>query len=141
MVTNGAQPSKTQVAGPEYFGLNDPEIVAQIEELDVNKVCDRYWNEKERILVAREEYLKNHPKTPSKEKDSPEHENDENVEENYNGAWSTIERGARYEKRTGSPMVDTENPLPEYTDPITGTTIVNPYISPYGHVLGYSTWV
>mmetsp|Transcript_26890 Transcript_26890/g.26525 ORF Transcript_26890/g.26525 Transcript_26890/m.26525 type:complete len:160 (-) Transcript_26890:472-951(-) len=33
---------KTQVAGPEYFGLNDPFIVDAIEKLDGNKKCEVY---------------------------------------------------------------------------------------------------
>ena len=33
---------KTQVAGPEYFGLNDPVIVEAIEALDSKKTCLMY---------------------------------------------------------------------------------------------------
>lgn len=39
LISNGQQPSKTQVAGPEYFGLNDPSIVEAIEGLDDKRVC------------------------------------------------------------------------------------------------------
>jgi len=34
-----------------------------------------------------------------------------------------------------------ENPLPGYMDPITLEEVVQPAISPYGHVMGYQTWL
>ena len=33
-----------------------------------------------------------------------------------------------------------DNPLPDFKDIITGSSIIKPAISPYGHVLGYDTW-
>ncbi|KAJ1973963.1 hypothetical protein H4R35_003843 [Dimargaris xerosporica] len=36
---------------------------------------------------------------------------------------------------------DPENPLPGFTDPITLEPVVKPAISPYGHVMGYESWV
>lgn len=33
-----------------------------------------------------------------------------------------------------------ENPLPGFVDIMTGCVVVQPAISPYGHVLGYDTW-
>ena len=36
-------PPKTAIAGPEYFGLNSPEIVEQIELLDPTHLCATYW--------------------------------------------------------------------------------------------------
>jgi hypothetical protein len=135
------------VAGPEYFGLNDPTIVEQIEALDKKKVCGIYWKEKQHILVAREEYLRNHPKrsvSGSVKREriprAPRYY-EEPIEETYTGVWSAIERRERYEKRSGVTIVDEDNPLPDYVDPVTMSTVVNPYISPYGHVMGYSTWV
>jgi hypothetical protein len=96
-------------------------------------------------MIAREEYLRNHPKSDvkrSKKRDRvPHHYYEEPVEETYTGVWSTIERRERYEKRTGTIVIDVDNPIPNYSDPITMQTVVNPYISPYGHVMGYSTWV
>ncbi len=35
---------------------------------------------------------------------------------------------------------DPNNPLPGFVDPITLTEVVKPAISPYGHVMSYSTW-
>jgi len=35
---------------------------------------------------------------------------------------------------------DEDNPIPEFIDAITLEPIRRPAISPYGHVLGYSTW-
>ena len=39
-------PPKTAIAGPEYFGLNQPEIVTAIEALDPHKKCAEYWEGK-----------------------------------------------------------------------------------------------
>ncbi len=36
-------PPKTAIAGPEYFGLNQPEICAAIEALDTERACAAYW--------------------------------------------------------------------------------------------------
>jgi len=36
---------------------------------------------------------------------------------------------------------DVDNPLPGYLDPITFEEVCKPAISPYGHVLGYQTWL
>lgn len=35
---------------------------------------------------------------------------------------------------------DSDNPLPKYIDPITFQKVINPGISPYGHVLSLATW-
>jgi len=35
---------------------------------------------------------------------------------------------------------DDENPMADFVDIMTGTAVVRPAISPYGHVLGYETW-
>ncbi|ORX83354.1 hypothetical protein BCR32DRAFT_267018 [Anaeromyces robustus] len=55
----------------------------------------------------------------------------------YRSAGTTKRTRARYEK---SGNVD-ENPLPGFTDPITLEEVVKPAISPYGHVMGYDSWV
>ncbi len=39
-------PPKTAIAGPEYFGLIHPGIVAQIEQLDPDQSCAIYWEGK-----------------------------------------------------------------------------------------------
>ena len=49
-------PPKTAIAGPEYFGLKRPDVVAAIEALDPEHRCTDYWAGKE----AREE-LSNDP--------------------------------------------------------------------------------
>lgn len=58
--------------------------------------------------------------------------------------WSGLDRSERYRKRCGDQgdarAVDTDNPLPNYLDPITFQPVVNPAISPYGHVMGLATW-
>ena len=36
-------PPKTAIAGPEYFGLNQPDICASIEALDPERLCAVYW--------------------------------------------------------------------------------------------------
>ncbi len=36
-------PPKTAIAGPEYFGLNQPEICQGIEALDKEHLCSEYW--------------------------------------------------------------------------------------------------
>ena len=40
-------PPKTAIAGPEYFGLTHPSIVAQLEALDHDRRCTLYWHGKE----------------------------------------------------------------------------------------------
>ncbi|EFJ45729.1 hypothetical protein VOLCADRAFT_93895 [Volvox carteri f. nagariensis] len=99
-------PPKTAIAGPEYFGLNQPEICAAIEALDVERKCTTYW-------------------------------------------WSAVTRAERYRKRCEEAGEDAaalleqslrDNPLPGFLDPITLEPVVNPAISPYGHVMGLATW-
>jgi hypothetical protein len=36
-------PPKTAIAGPEYFGLLQPEILPAIEDLDQDRLCTEYW--------------------------------------------------------------------------------------------------
>jgi hypothetical protein len=142
---------KTQVAGPEYFGLNDPVIVDAIEALDTKHVCLAYWSEKEKIVEARAEYEVSHPKGEKKmrkRKESVDEQVDltteDSFKENYSGAWSSIQRKERYINRLMSLGQDVnledDNPLPEYQDPITLQPVVVPALSPYGHVAGYYTW-
>ncbi|BDA47156.1 probable transforming growth factor beta regulator 1 at C-terminar half [Coccomyxa sp. Obi] len=44
-------PPKTAIAGPEYFGLTHPEVLAQIEALDHEGLCTAYWAGKEDRLA------------------------------------------------------------------------------------------
>jgi len=143
---------RTQVAGPEYFGLNDPLIVGKIEELDPKRLCQNYWTEKENILKAREVYENLHPKKEKrprkKRRNSSDLEvdlnNEENFRETYTGAWSTIQRKDRYLKRLETlgheAVIQEDNPMPHYEDPITMQPVVVPALSPYGHVAGYYSW-
>jgi len=53
--------------------------------------------------------------------------------------WCTTKRTrAKYEQQPSTPE---ENPLPGFTDPITLEEVIKPAISPYGHVMGYDSWV
>lgn len=36
-------PPKTAIAGPEYFGMNQPEFIEAAEALDPDKYCSAYW--------------------------------------------------------------------------------------------------
>ncbi|KAJ3067664.1 hypothetical protein HDU98_009129 [Podochytrium sp. JEL0797] len=46
-----------------------------------------------------------------------------------------------YEAPSPPRFSDPLNPLPGFIDPITLEEVVRPAISPYGHVVGYDTWV
>ena len=46
-------PPKTAIAGPEYFGLNVPEIVAELEALDPERTCDKYWAVRDVMAATR----------------------------------------------------------------------------------------
>ena len=41
------RPPKTAIAGPEYFGLIKPEVIAAIEAQDPERKCLKYWDGKE----------------------------------------------------------------------------------------------
>lgn len=43
-------------------------------------------------------------------------------------------------RRAATSSSGEESPLPGFIDPITKVQVEDPYISPYGHVLGYDTW-
>ncbi len=34
---------QTAIAGPEYFGFNQPEVVEAVEALDPQHLCTEYW--------------------------------------------------------------------------------------------------
>lgn len=36
-------PPKTAIAGPEYFGMNQAEVIDAIEALDPDQLCATYW--------------------------------------------------------------------------------------------------
>lgn len=149
LIKQGSGVVRTQVAGPEYFGLNDPRITEEIEKLDPKHLCEDYWKEKAHLIEARITYERTNPKIPRKRARSPSSSSDSNAaitadsfQDNYKGAWSCIERHSRYLKRNhmcGLVIMD-DNPMPNYTDPITMQAIEIPAVSPYGHVAGYYTW-
>eukprot|EP00775_Hariotina_reticulata_P011190 gene11190-11340_t len=64
----------------------------------------------------------------------------------YRGAhWSSISRRERYIKRCTeaggeAPVVEGQELLPGVLDPITLEPVVNPAISPAGHLMGLATW-
>jgi hypothetical protein len=64
---------------------------------------------------------------------------EEEEEAVYANRWSSVSRSERYKKRSGD-MLDEDNPLPDFMDPITLEQVVAPAISPYGHVMGSATW-
>ncbi|GIL69083.1 hypothetical protein Vretimale_17338 [Volvox reticuliferus] len=199
-------PPKTAIAGPEYFGLNQPEICAAIEALDVERKCSTYWGGK----MDREAVRNGGQPAPSRgpsggggrgpsvgsagvapagggagaasarpprgasrsaanggggcgkgrrngrradDDDGDEdggNEGEDDPEETYAGnRWSAVTRAERYRKRCEEAGEDAaalleqslrDNPLPGFLDPITLEPVVNPAISPYGHVMGLATW-
>jgi len=167
-------PPKTAIAGPEYFGLNQPDVMAKIEEQDPDHKCVAYWAGK----MDREEWIATgqvaqprvqqrakssssrsyRPKSSSGRKgkkrrsqwSDSELDDDEyaDIEESYGkNRWNSVNRSERYKNRCvdrGDKNVEEEqnadNPLPGFTDPITLEPVVNPAISPYGHVMGIATW-
>ncbi|KAK9824373.1 hypothetical protein WJX72_009819 [[Myrmecia] bisecta] len=62
-------PPRTAIAGPEYFGLSHPVIVAQIEALDPNHQCIEYWAGKEdRLAYGLVHGIETVPKEPRAER-------------------------------------------------------------------------
>ncbi|GFR53040.1 hypothetical protein Agub_g15740 [Astrephomene gubernaculifera] len=188
-------PPKTAIAGPEYFGLNQPEICAAIEALDVERKCSTYWEGKMDREAARGGQAvpargsrggaggdavagaagggagtsSRAPRAPraaggggrgrrgrrgsnADEESGGERAGgeEEDPEETYAGnRWSAVTRAERYRKRCEDAGEDAaallsaaqaDNPLPGFLDPITLEPVVNPGISPYGHVMGMATW-
>lgn len=158
-------PPKTAIAGTEYFGLIQEDILQKIEALDVDKMCDLYWAGKLDRKIAMENLsLFTNKKTKSastanrsrsrrfkeseSESEGEEEESEEGEEEGVCtlSKWSSIGRFDRYRKRClkrGGLMEvaeDDENPLPDLIDLVTMQPVVTPAISPYGHVMGIATW-
>jgi len=46
------------IAGPEYFGLNHPDIVHEIENLENSSLCVKYWEGRAVREVQREQCAK-----------------------------------------------------------------------------------
>ena len=119
-------PPKTAIAGPEYFGLNQPNIVSDIEALDPEQLCTEYWSGKrERELAAaglpvpasegksRPAARSNAAGRASRRSSGPssrrrrtgpseseEDDGDEDDQDQYTTSrWSAINRAERYRKR------------------------------------------
>lgn len=163
-------PPKTAIAGPEYFGLLQPEIVEAIEALDPEHECIDYWAGKQereqakldlatggRVTKGTAPKIPRPPSNPSRPKGGKkgrrksgggDEDGDETAgedEEEYRGnRWSAVSRAERYRQRVTDAgeeyKPDDDNPLPGFLDPITLEEVVNPAISPYGHVMGLATW-
>ena len=156
-------PPKTAIAGPEYFGLIQGNILRKIEALDPDKKCDLYWKGKQDRQAVTENLPQLHERRPngrSKRRKQQEYCSDDDEEEDdvtgdgeegdsgsYTlSKWSVLGRSDRYKRRCmdkGSCPVLTEsddNPLPSSIDLLTMQPVVTPAISPYGHVLGIATW-
>jgi len=71
------------------------------------------------------------PKTKRRRKT---HSKDDDKDEAFKISWRKDSAVATDSKEND------DNPLPDFIDIMTGTNIILPAISPYGHVLGYSTW-
>ncbi|KAL0050522.1 hypothetical protein WJX82_001437 [Trebouxia sp. C0006] len=158
-------PPKTAIAGPEYFGLNQPELTEAIEALDPQHECSEYWDGKadREAAAAGLAPADRGPRPPrpsaggaprpkrsrraregSDEEAEPGREDEEDDESaNMTNRWSAVSRTERYRKRCGdegNTTVDETNPLPKLIDPITLEPVVTPAISPFGHVMGLATW-
>ncbi|BDA48275.1 probable lysine-specific demethylase JMJ16 at C-terminar half [Coccomyxa sp. Obi] len=160
-------PPKTAIAGPEYFGLNQPEIMDAIEALDPEHACEDYWAGKadreaaaaglpvpERAAAARAPGGAPRPAGAPRRRggkrgrngSDTDNEGSDNEEANAAGnRWSAVSRTDRYRKRCAADgdatdYIDAENPLPGFIDPITLEPVVTPAISAHGHVMGLATW-
>ncbi|CAD7703988.1 unnamed protein product [Ostreobium quekettii] len=159
-------PPKTAIAGPEYFGLIQPDIVQHIEALDPQHRCTAYWEGKvDRQAAAAGLSVPGVQQGPQRsrratrgggssrkrrngwsEDDDSEADADVEEEGDYKGnRWSTLCRGERYRNRCvqkGEDGLheDEDNPIPDLIDPITLEPVRTPAISPYGHVMGMATW-
>ncbi|KAK9803111.1 hypothetical protein WJX73_005483 [Symbiochloris irregularis] len=157
-------PPKTAIAGPEYFGFNQLEILEAVEALDPEHQCSDYWRGKaDREAAAaglpppdsggapRAPRQSNGGGSRRRGKRNRDESDDEDEAANGNeeedgpsgfNRWSGLDRNERYRKRCGTDGTaeDSDNPLPGHMDPITFQPVCNPAISPWGHVMGLATW-
>jgi hypothetical protein len=52
----------------------------------------------------------------------------------------SLNRSERYRKRAGDDALEESVLGPRFMDPITLECVINPGISPFGHVMGMATW-
>lgn len=165
-------PPRTAIAGPEYFGFNQPDIVHAVEALDEDQLCFDYWTGKvvrqeaaaglppsEKAKVIRrpkpitERFTKPGRKVRVPRNQRPASsgigsgEEDDDEAQFMSSKWSAVSRTERYRNRLqengdeeAALRVDSDNPLPDFMDPITLEPVIRPAISPYGHVMGAATW-
>ncbi|KAF8065639.1 hypothetical protein HT031_003240 [Scenedesmus sp. PABB004] len=162
-------PPRTAIAGPEYFGLNDAATQAAIEALDPQHLCTTYWLGKEHREAAAAGMpvaVQPLPRAPPAGRagggggggggggrkrgrgraDAADADDEGDDTTGYRGNhWSSISRRERYIKRCteagDEAMVpDDAQLLPGVLDPVTLEPVVNPAISPAGHVMGLATW-
>jgi len=86
---------------------------------------------------------KGQKKKKSRHLDSDEEKEQEDEEDSFDEDYkpSAKRSGEDDSEVTESKNVDAENPLPGFVDPITLEEVIQPAISPFGHVMGYKTWV
>ena len=165
-------PPRTAIAGPEYFGFNQPDIVDAVEALDEEQACFDYWTGKavrqeaaaglppsERTKVIRrpkpvtERFTKQSRRGRASRNARPTSpgilsgEEDDDEAQFMSSKWSAVSRTERYRNRLqengdeeAALKVDSDNPLPDFMDPITLEPVIRPAISPFGHVMGAATW-
>ena len=166
-------PPRTAIAGPEYFGFNQPDIVTAVEALDQDEQCFDYWAGKavRQQAAAGLPVQTNGPKAsrrpprpvterfnrsgrrgratrPAQQSNSGAESGEEDDETHFiSNKWSAVSRTERYRNRLqengdeeAALKVDSDNPLPDFMDPITLEPVIRPAISPYGHVMGAATW-
>jgi len=162
-------PPRTAIAGPEYFGFNQPDIVVAVESLDPEQSCYEYWAGK----AVRQQAAAGLPvpvsqpklrKSASKPSERPITRRKKSSRSRYSGSgkeseeeddeyqymsnrWSSVSRTERYRNRlqengeeAAALQVDSDNPVPDIMDPITLEPVIRPAISPFGHVMGAATW-
>ena len=162
-------PPRTAIAGPEYFGFNQPDIVVAVESLDPEQSCYEYWAGK----AVRQQAAAGLPvpvsqpkprRSASKPTERPMTRRKKNGRNRYSGSgqeseeeddeyqymsnrWSSVSRTERYRNRlqengeeAAALQVDSDNPVPDIMDPITLEPVIRPAISPFGHVMGAATW-
>eukprot|EP00958_Prasinococcus_capsulatus_P016663 scaffold1851_cov390-Prasinococcus_capsulatus_cf.AAC.1 len=127
-------PPKTAIAGPEYFGLNKPEVALAIEQLDPDHLCTEYWRgqaDRDEYVAAvgngceilenvprerkpRERAAGNSSRSKRSRRDSFDEDDYGEFDEEDAGAyasrkWSSINRAERYRQRHGDIVKDPTN--------------------------------